>query len=84
MTALRLRTFDETEQEQDASYPFPLADSGAPDIALESDAPEDSLELAQRIEATLDQLQQRLDQVKDELDSVYRFPSPDDFPPVAA
>lgn len=87
---LKLRTFD--EEETPDSFPFPrVFASSSAQVALleeEEDAlgeePIDALDLASHIEDALDELQKRLDRVRDEIESVYRFPGPGEWPPHAA
>lgn len=48
------------------------------------DAADRTLRLAHDIEHTLDEVQRRLDTVKEQIDDAFRLPSPDDWPPAAA
>jgi len=91
MTELKLCAYSEPEVHNDPEvYPFPVGgrDAGRPEGAgvtpLDFDGRIDSLELARHVESALDDLQRRLDRVKEEMDAAYRFPGPEDWPPSAA
>jgi hypothetical protein len=86
MPNLKLRTFD--DQTEPEVLKFPRIDPRGSGVELLHDEdvsePFDALDLASRIEHTLEQLQHRLDRVKNELEGVYRFPEPSDWTRPAA
>jgi hypothetical protein len=85
MSHFRLRGCDKNDSPDNAGpIPFPMF--GPLDAAdpTNEDAADRALRLAHDIEHTLDEVQRRLDTVKDHLDDAFRLPDPDDWPPTAA
>ncbi|TVQ33846.1 MAG: hypothetical protein EA376_01010 [Phycisphaeraceae bacterium] len=88
MTELKLCAYSDVDNEPEV-YPFPAAgdaerSEGARSTPLDFDGRIDSIDMARHIESALDDLQRRLDRVKEEMDAAYRFPGPEDWPPSAA
>ncbi len=78
MVQLKLHTFEEEAERDPDILPFPQ------EVIADENSPAPALDLADRIEQSLDDLQRRIDKVKDEIDSAYRFPGPEDWPPHSA
>lgn len=85
MSYLRLRFTENDVDDTPSSIPFPSMDQFR---RADDDAPNDedrALKLAREIEDALDDVQRRLDDVKDQLDGAFRMPSSsDNWPPAAA
>lgn len=81
MPNLTLRTFDDQGEPEVLHFPKLRPAAGSVELLHDEETSDqvDALDLASRIEHTLEQLQRRLDKVKDELEGVYRFPDPTDW-----
>ncbi len=64
--------------------PFPSREERGENRGREEGEELDAIEFARQLESALDDLQSRLDKVRDDLESAYRFPGPEDWPPSAA
>lgn len=91
MSDLRLRLSPlESSEPAPPVYRFPVEEvrgEGDADAAAPETRPMDALELANQIDQALDVLQERLDNIHEELDDLddaLRFPDPDDWRPSAA
>lgn len=94
MSELRLRLIDDDRPDPAADAPAPIPFPSPPrdegslssgGAGYEQEAAEDrAVRLAQQIERSLDDVQRRLDHVKDQLDGAFHLPTEDDLPPSAA
>lgn len=88
MRDFRLRRDDDEEGPLDAPEPIPFPSFDPPDASdaerSENKNADRAVRLARVIEDSLDEVQRRLDQVKNQLDDAFRLPGPDDWPPPAA
>lgn len=66
------------------TIPFPARQEKEIASRHDESEPVDALEIARQLESALEDIQQRLDKVRDDLDAAYRFPGPEDWPPTAA
>lgn len=86
MSHFRLRRYNEDDS-PDTPEPIPFPMFGPlEEVAADEDEDDTdrALRLAHAIERSLDEVQRRLDSVKDQLDDAFRLPDPDDWPPAAA
>jgi len=83
MTELRLH---KPEEDTPAGLTFPRIDwVNLRNGRANHTEPSEAMRLARNIERSIDSMQRRLEQVKDDLDAeVYHLPDPDDWPPQAA